>query len=309
MKYFFRTLDGYPESLRGGAIAVGNFDGVHRGHRCLIEQLRQLADRSGGPAVVLTFDPPPVAILAPGALPPALTWMDRRAELLHRLGVDVVVAYPTDVALLQMEPEDFYRVILREKLGGTGFVEGPNFHFGRNRRGDIRMLERLARGDGYDVSMVLAETRDGEMLSSSRIRQLLQQGKLDEANAMLVEPYRLRGRVVQGAGRGRGLGFPTANVGALQVMSPGFGVYGGRAWVGGESYRAAVNVGPNPTFGESQVKIEAHLLDFDGDLYERELEVELWFRIRDTKRFGSVGELTEQLHRDLAVLRSHAGRH
>ena len=302
MTQFFQTLEGLPSIVRGGAVAIGNFDGVHRGHRSLVSQLRQLADRLQGPAIVLTFDPPPAALLYPDSVPPALTWMERRSHLLGTLGVDVVIACPTTPQLLRMEPEEFFHQVLREKIGAEAFVEGPNFRFGHNRRGDIRLLEQLARAEQCEFSLVLAETSHGSMLSSSRIRQLLQQGNLEQANEMLVEPYRLRGCVEAGAGRGRGIGFPTANIGKLEVMTPGFGVYGGRVWLEGQVFRTAVNIGANPTFGESHTKIEAHLLDFDQDIYGRDLELELVVRLRDTKRFASIEHLQDQLRNDLRNL-------
>ncbi len=280
MKLLLRSIDDIPESARGGAITIGNFDGVHRGHRVLIDRLLQLSDSIDGPSIVFTFEPPPAAILAPQNLPPALTWMARRAEILHALGVDVVVACPTNRELLSLEPEDFFQRVLLDRFDCRAFVEGPNFHFGRNRRGDTQLLSQLCHEHQRTMAVVAAEDGDGEMISSSRIRKLLREGLVEQANRLLMEPYRLIGNVIQGEGRGRTLGFPTANLRVDRVLIPAHGVYGGRATIESVPYRAAIHIGPNPTFGVNQSKVEIHLLDCNRDLYGSELEVEMLYQIR-----------------------------
>ena len=304
MKLLLRSIDDIPQSAKCGAMTIGNFDGVHRGHRVLIDRLLQLARTFGGPSIVFTFDPPPAAILAPQYLPPALTWMERRAEILHGLGIDVVVACPTNRELLQLEPEDFFRRILLDRFDCQAFAEGPNFHFGRNRRGDTRMLNQLCLDHGRTLAVVSAEDSDGEMISSSRIRKLILDGRLEQANRLLMEPYRLVGNVIQGEGRGRTLGFPTANLMVERVLIPAHGVYSGRAFVEKIEFRAAIHIGPNPTFGEHQSKVEIHLLDCHRDLYGRELEVELLGQIRGIQKFPSVDQLLIQLQQDIEQVRS-----
>ncbi len=308
MDRLIRSLEPLRAELQQGAVTIGNFDGVHVGHRQLVAQLRAVADRVGGPAVVLTFDPPPVALLRPQLRPPALTWMERRAELLLGMGADWVVAYPTDLELLGLTPEAFFERVLQEQLRAKAVLEGPNFRFGRGRAGDTRRLEQLCRAAGMQFSLALGESHAGELVSSTRIRQLLGEGMLVEANRLLGAPYRLRGEVATGDGRGRQLGFPTANLVSVPVLIPGEGVYAGRCrWEGGAWYPAAVHVGSNPTFGQSVAKLEVHLIGVERDLYGSSLEVELLEPVRGVERFEGPEQLCRQLRRDIEQVERVAG--
>ena len=296
-----RDLAALPDELRAGAVAIGNFDGVHLGHARIVERLIAKAREVGGPAVVFTFDPHPVRLLRPAAAPPPLTWTDRKAELLIELGVDSMIAYPTDEALLSLSPEQFFTAIVREKLGARAIVEGANFYFGRDRAGTIDVLRRLAAEAGVAVEVVEPLVLSGEIVSSSRVRKLLAEGRVEEASRLLTRPYRIRGMVTHGAGRGAKIGFPTANVAAVDTLLPGPGVYAGAAWTAGQRYRAAINVGPNPTFGEQALKLEVHLIDFSAELYHQPLEVDFLRRLRDIQPFASVDALRAQLERDVAA--------
>ena len=296
-----RDLAALPDELRAGAVAIGNFDGVHLGHARIVERLIAKAREVGGPAVVFTFDPHPVRLLRPAAAPPPLTWTDRKAELLIELGVDSMIAYPTDEALLSLSPEQFFTAIVREKLGARAIVEGANFYFGRDRAGTIDVLRRLAAEAGVAVEVVEPLVLSGEIVSSSRVRKLLAEGRVEEASRLLTRPYRIRGMVTHGAGRGAKIGFPTANVAAVDTLLPGPGVYAGAAWTVGQRYRAAINVGPNPTFGEQALKLEVHLIDFSAELYHQPLEVDFLRRLRDIQPFASVDALRAQLERDVAA--------
>lgn len=300
MAWLIRSLDSFPSTLLGGAIAVGNFDGVHAGHRVLIRELIKTAKLVNGPSIVFTFDPPPIAFLNPGKLGLPLTTIERRAQLLHEAGIDFVVACPTNRELLELEPEAFFNQILKDGLILKGMVEGPNFRFGKDRRGDIELLEQLCKANQVQLKIVQAECTEGDLVSSSRIRSLIQSGSIEQANELLAKPYRLEGIVGKGARRGNTIGFPTANLQPLQVLAPAHGVYAGRCSVDGKSYQAAIHVGPNPTFGENQTKVEVHLLNFDGDLYGQFLSVELLAKIRDVQKFESVERLIEQLRSDCA---------
>ncbi len=292
--------------MRSGAIAIGNFDGVHWGHARIVERLLAKARAVEGPAVVFTFDPHPVRLLRPAEAPPPLTWTDRKAELLAALGVDAVVAYPTDEALLQLDAQEFFDRIVRGELDARAMVEGPNFYFGRGRGGTIEVLHRLAAAAGIQLEIVDPLVIDGEIVSSSRVRQLLVAGKVGEARQLLTRPYRLRGMVTHGAARGGRIGFPTANLAAIDTLLPGLGVYAGRAWHKGRSWPAAINVGPNPTFGEQALKLEVHLIDFAGALYGEPLEVDFLARLRDIQPFAGVEALKEQLRRDVAAAKKVA---
>jgi riboflavin kinase/FMN adenylyltransferase len=294
-----------PET-RGGAVTVGNFDGVHLGHRCLITRLRSMADEVGGPAVVLTFDPPPAKLLRPTAVPPSLTWMERRASILFELGVDVVRVCQTTRELLELSADDFFRQVLVDSLQVAAIVEGPNFRFGKGREGDIDRLSQLCERERMVLDIVRGQSEGGEWISSSRIRELISQGAIEAANRLLVQPYRLTGRVGRGAARGRQLGFPTANLEQVPVLVPQHGVYAGRGFVEGRAVAAAINIGPNPTFGDDASKIEVHLLDFKADLYGARLEVELLARLRGVNNFPNVDALVAQLQLDLAKTREIA---
>lgn len=295
----FRQVDALSDDVRGGAVAVGNFDGVHQGHARIVERLRDEARRVGGPAVVFTFDPHPVRLLRPEACPPPLTWTQRKAELLTLLGVDAVVAYPTDDALLKLTAQEFFDRILRELLDARALVEGTNFCFGRDRSGTVDVLREFCNSAGVALDVVEPLTRDGDVVSSSRVRKLIEAGAIDEAGSLLTRPYRIRGLVRHGAARGAKLGFPTANVDAVDTLVPGSGVYAGCAITAGRRWPAAIHIGPNPTFGEAQRKIEVHLIGFAGDLYGTTLEVDFSVRLRDVRKFADIEELKAQLQRDV----------
>ncbi|MEI6239574.1 MAG: bifunctional riboflavin kinase/FAD synthetase [Planctomycetia bacterium] len=289
---------------------IGNFDGVHVGHAAIVRRLVEMAGRLGLPAVVMTFDPHPAAILRPAAAPPPLTTPIRRAELLLELGVDTVLVQPVDERFVAIGAEDFYTKLLRERLAVRGLVEGIDFHFGSGRRGTVGMLADLCRADGVELAVVGPVELAGEAVSSSRLRRLISAGGVAEANRMLTAPYRCTGRVIEGAKRGRTLGFPTANLTAIATLMPGQGVYAARV-TGAEghgSWPAAVHVGANVSFGETAVSVEAHLVGFDGDLYGHTLHVDFLERLRETRRFASVTELTEQLVDDVKRARAVSGQ-
>ena len=283
------------------ALAVGNFDGVHVGHAAIVSHLREAAARQGVPAVVLTFDPHPARLLRPDEAPLQLTTPARRAELLLALGVDAVCVQPVDAALLALEAEAFYEGILRGRHAARAVVEGQDFRFGARRRGDVPLLAALCGRDGVDLEVVPPVVVAGEAVSSSRIRTLVAAGRVGEAHRLLTSPYRLSGTVVTGARRGASLGFPTANLAGIATLVPAGGVYAALARIGDAAYPAAVHVGPNATFGETTISIEAHLIGFSGDLYGRALDVDFLDRVRDTRRFASVEDLKASLADDVAA--------
>jgi riboflavin kinase/FMN adenylyltransferase len=305
LKLFRQSSPLPPEFLRG-AVAVGNFDGVHRGHAKLIERLLARAREVGGPAVVLTFDPHPVRILRPELAPPPLTWTERKAELLAELGVTAVWSYPTDEALLKLTAEEFFQRIVCDALQARAMVEGPNFQFGRQRQGNVDLLQKLCQASGLALEVVQPVATDGDLVSSSRVRESIQQGDVAAARQMLTRPYRLRGLVTHGAQRGAKIGFPTANLAGIDTLVPPIGVYAGRAFTQQQGiWPAAINIGPNPTFGEGAFKFEAHLPGFSGSLYGQPLEVEFLARVRETRPFESVAALTQQLAADVQTVLKH----
>lgn len=302
-----RDFTQLPETLRRGAVTIGNFDGVHLGHARIISQLIASAEAAGGPAVVFTFDPHPVRLLRPEECPPPLTWTDRKADLLGKLGVDAMVVYPTDVALLQLSPREFFDSIIQQGLGARAMVEGPNFFFGRERAGNVELLREYALDAGIRLDVVEPVQSGDAYVSSSRVRDLIAAGDVAGANSLLTQPYRIRGMVTHGAGRGASLGFPTANVEAIDTLLPAHGVYAGRAITSSGRWSAAINIGPNPTFGERSIKVEAHLIDFHESLYGQPLELDLLTRLRDVRTFASAEALKQQLCDDVRQAKMAGG--
>ncbi len=303
-----RDLSQLPATARGGAVAIGNFDGVHQGHLRIVAQLLRRARDVGGPAIVFTFDPHPVRILRPTECPPPLTWTQRKAELLAEHGVDKIVAYPTDEALLSLTAHEFFDHIVLGALGAKAMVEGPNFYFGHRREGDVALLRELTAQAGLSLDVVEPFQLREQMVSSSAIRQLIAAGEVEAAAEMLSAPYRMRGMVTHGAARGAKLGFPTANLAAVDTLLPKSGVYAGRAWWSGACFLAAIHIGPNPTFGEGIPKVEVHLLDFQETIYGQPLEVDFLVRLRDVTPFASEAELIAQLTDDVAQVRALGSR-
>lgn len=291
-----------PARIRGGFFTIGNFDGVHRGHQQLIARLRAKADAAGVPAVAVTFDPHPVALLRPDKVPVPLVWPEREVQLLNRAGAGEVGVFQTGEWLLALSAREFFDQVVRAQFRARGLVEGPNFAFGRDRQGDVNVLASWCDEVGIDFETVEPTMVDGRLVSSSRIRQCLNEGKAREAAELLGQPHRIRGVVTHGAARGRGLGFPTANLDGIDTLIPLDGVYTVSAWLEGEAnpWPAACNIGPNPTFGEQIRKVEAHLIGYDGDLYGRRLELDFLDRIRETRRFDGLEDLLGQIREDVA---------
>ncbi len=296
-----RELKDLPDELRRGAVSIGNFDGVHLGHAHLLERLVSRAHEHGGPALVFTFDPHPATVLRPGEIPPSLSWTQRKVELLGRLGVDLVVAFATDAEFLELSPHEFFERIILRHLGSRAIVEGPNFFFGHKRQGDVKLLGQLCIRHGLVLDVVNPIVIDGEIVSSSRIRKLVARGEIGQVNRLLTEPYRIRGSVVHGTGRGVKLGFPTVNLERIDTLLPGQGIYAGRAWVAGRVWPAAISIGPNSTFDEDRLKVEAHLIGADEDFYDAQVELEFFTRLREPKKYASVDRLVEQISRDVCT--------
>lgn len=294
-----------PEAYRGAIASIGNFDGVHRGHCSLLGVLRESARVAGRPGLAVTFDPHPLSLIKPEIAPELLCAPQRRAELLCASGADRVIVFQTTREFLGLSAKTFFHDVLRDRLAVAGLVEGPNFFFGRDREGNIETLKELCDTNDVTLNVVDAVQGDGAFVASTRIRQCLAQGDVVEAHRLMGRSHRISGRVEQGDGRGQSLGFPTANLSGVEVMIPAQGVYAGAARLEGETFAAACNIGPNPTFGQEALKVEVHLLDFDQDVYGREVTVELLARLRETRRFDSKQDLVDQLRTDVANTRKH----
>jgi len=292
--------------FRDGYVAIGNFDGVHRGHREIVGKLVERAREAGTAAIVLTFDPHPIRLLRPEQAPPSLTTLPQKAAILDECGVDCVIAFPTTREFLSNTPAEFFQQIVVARLQARGLVEGANFRFGKDRAGDVESLAEMCEAAGLTLDVVPPVIVDGEPVSSSRIREHIAAGRIDNAVQLLGHPYALRGTVVRGVGRGASLGFPTANLDGIETLLPADGVYAGRVRLNGEDLPAAVHLGMNPTFSDEQRKLEIHIIGHTGDLYGRELTVDLLSRIRDVARFDNPDELRRQLEADIAATKQIA---
>lgn len=296
------------ESPPGGSVlTVGNFDGVHLAHRRLLDHARALGDRRRLPVIVLTFEPHPLTIVAPQKAPPRLTLPEDKLAAIGERGADITVVARSEIGLLGLEAEAFVRDVLHRQFRPRHLVEGASFGFGRGRKGDTRLLAKLSAELEYELHVVDPVTMtwdDGStaMVSSSLIRRLLLERDVARAALGLARPYEIVGKVVHGEARGRKLAFPTANLEPFDQLVPGDGVYAGRTRIADKEYRCAVNVGPAPTFADATSRIEAHLLDFEGDLYGQTLRIELHSFLRGQRRFASPGELAEQLRADVAAV-------
>ena len=300
-----RGFDTSPGAERGIAAAIGNFDGVHRGHRAVIDEARRHATALGAELGVITFEPHPRELLTPADAPSRLSPFRRKAELLRALGVDRLLVLPFSRRLMAMSAEDFVSRVLHETLGVTAVVSGETFRFGNRRKGDVALLRRSGGELGMRIGSVEPIAIAGEVCSSTRIREALSGGDVRLAAELLGYEYELIGAVRPGDRRGKGLGFPTANTYPLhpRVALPAQGIYAVRAGiVEGERtswHPAAANLGTNPTFGGVAKRLEVHLLDgSDYDLYGRRLRVAFLERLRDEVRFDSVDALVKQMRHD-----------
>jgi len=296
---------GLPRLPRGSAITVGTFDGVHRGHQAVLEELRRRAEAAGRPSIVVTFDPHPLRVVRPEAAPRLLTTLVEKKELLAQTGLDYAAIIPFTLALARLSARQFVEEILIARLQLAHLIVGYDHGLGRGRSGDIETLRRLGAELGFAVDVVGAVELDGVAISSTRIRRALEQGDVSTAAAALGRPYSIRGVVVRGEGRGRELGFPTANieVGDADKLLPLEGIYAVRADLRDERLDGVLHLGPRPTFRDSPPTIELHLFDFDRDLYGEEVRVEFCARLREIRAFGSAAELVAAMHADCEAAR------
>jgi riboflavin kinase / FMN adenylyltransferase len=299
------NFDIVPAKARGAFVAIGNFDGVHQGHAHLLDRLKARARLAGVPALALTFDPPPVAVLRPDAAPAPLTWLDRRLTLMKAAGADEVGIFRTGPWLLGLTAREFFDRVILGQLEARGMVEGPTFGFGRDRGGDAELLRAWCAEAGLDFEVASPTEIDGQIVSSTRIRKALAEGEAGVASRLLGRPHRIRGIVTHGAGRGAGIGVPTANLDRIDTVIPEDGVYAVLAFIDGQPkpIPSACNIGPNPTFGEQIRKVEAHLIDFKGDIYGQTVELDVLQRLRPTRRFAGLDDLLGQIRLDIEQAR------
>jgi riboflavin kinase/FMN adenylyltransferase len=302
----YRSLD--EVSLPGSWITVGVFDGVHRGHQQIISKLVAGAHMNGVPAVVLTFDPHPAKIFGRGDIK-LLTLPGERAKLLGDFGVDTVITHPFDLGVANITAFDFMKR-LKTQLGLDHFIMGYDSTLGKDREGNAARLTEIGSELGYTVETVSALGDESGVISSTEIRKLVTIGRVDEAARLMGHPYRLQGLVAHGDQRGRGIGFPTANLQyASEKVMPAGGIYACWAYLGDEKHKAAVNLGTNPTFtpDKQTLNVEAYLLDFDRDIYGEMMRLEFVARLRDELKYDSVEALIKQINVDVEQTREFLG--
>jgi riboflavin kinase/FMN adenylyltransferase len=287
-------------------LAIGVFDGVHLGHQQIIRQTIADARQHDAIALVLTFDRHPNAIVAPERVPPLIYTSSQKQKAIAALGTDALLIIRFDEQFSQQTGEEFIRSLLHDLGKIQSICVGADFVFGRKRSGNVALLKLLGDELGFTVHGLAAVALDNQTVSSTRIREAIRKGDFDAASQMLGRPYAIAGRVVEGDRVGRQLGFPTANLDATKLVLPPNGVYSGSATVSGQRHRVALNLGMRPTIASPTpaLSVEANLLDFSGQLYGQELEVELGEKIRDERKFASVVELREQIARDVAQVRA-----
>ena len=302
----FRHIAGIPESCKGAVVAIGNFDGLHIGHRALIAEARRHAEERSAPLGVMVFEPPPQDFFRPGGEPFRLTPFHAKARLVASLGADVLYAFPFNAELAHLDAQDFVFEILLKGLGVGCVAVGSDFRFGSGRGGDATMLSYMGEMEGFcTVVLDTISFGAGEKISSTAIRTALREGRAEDAARLLGHPFAIEGIVAHGDHRGRTLGWPTINLNLDGYVRPAFGIYAVRASVlEGDTvmarYDGVANLGIRPMYQSAEPLLEAHLFDFSGDLYGRHVAVELISFLRPEMKFASVEELKARIAEDAA---------
>jgi riboflavin kinase / FMN adenylyltransferase len=296
---------GVPDHLKGSILALGNFDGFHLGHQAVVGRAVARGFHERRPVIVATFDPHPVNYFKPGLPPFRLTTLDQRERLFAHAGADAMLVFEFGAELASMDAEEFVSGVLGRRIGAAGVVTGDDFSFGKGRKGDVRLLERVGREHEVIAEAVPQVVIDGERVSSGRIREALVAGDLGTATRLLTRDYAIEGVVQRGDARGRELGYPTANLALGDYQRPKYGIYAVRVTLeDGSEHPGVASLGVRPTFQPPQELLEAHLFGFDGDLYGRRIEVALHAFIREERKFESVETLMAEMRRDEAAART-----
>ncbi len=308
---FIQSLEQVPPGARGCVLTMGNFDGVHVGHRRILQSARQLADEISAPVVAMTFDPPPDLVLRPADKSQRITPHRQKCELLVEAGADIVVTARVDAALLGMSADEFIDGVIVARFAPRSVVEGQNFFFGRRRSGTVETLRQVGPRKGFDVHVIDPVTLElegmNQRVSSTVIRGLIASGDVADAARCLGRPFTLYSRIVAGSGRGRKLDFPTVNLAAGEQIIPADGVYAGRAEIDGKNFIAAISIGRKPTFGEADHTVEAHLVDAEGDFYGRDIVLCFVRLLREQRAFGDSQSLKAQIEKDINRVRETLG--
>jgi riboflavin kinase/FMN adenylyltransferase len=289
--------------IHNAVVTIGNFDGVHIGHQALLQTVVEKAHRIGGTAIALTFDPHPMRVISANGHPPLITLKEQKAELIARTGIDVLLQIPFTLEFSTITARSFVEDLLIRRIGMKVLVVGNDYTFGRNREGNLDLLKQWAPEMGFDVVVVgwiQSANGESERISSTRVRELVMQGRMEDAKKLLGRHYQIRGLVAGGRNRGgRLLGFPTANLNLQDELSPKEGIYAVTVEHGSDVYQGVANIGYSPTFDDHIFTVEVHLLDFSKNIYGETIRVNFIQRLRDEIKFQSIEALAEQIHLDI----------
>ncbi len=303
----FDHLDKIREPFKNAVITIGNFDGVHIGHQALFHEVIEKAEAIDGTSIAMTFDPHPIRVLKQNGDPPLITLYEQKAELIERTGIDVLICVPFNRAFASISADEFIRVLLVEKIGMKAIVVGKDYSFGKNREGNLDMMRSYAPDYGFEVivaNWIKAAKGFAGRISSTRIRELVSDGHMTEAEKMLGRHYQIRGQVVTGRDRGgKLLGIPTANINLHDELCPKTGIYAVTVECGGKHFNGVANIGYSPTFEDHEFTVEVHILDFNANIYGEKIRVNFIKRIRDEIKFSSISELIDQIKMDIAAAR------
>jgi riboflavin kinase/FMN adenylyltransferase len=301
----FNHLDQIIEPFKNAVITIGNFDGVHIGHQALFHEAIEKAEAIGGTSVAMTFDPHPLRVMKPNNHPPLITLYEQKSELMERTGIEVLICVPFTREFAAQSAEQFVRDLLVQKIGMKAIVVGQDYSFGKNRQGDLELLKSFGPEYGFEVIVagwIKSARALAERISSTRIRQLVADGRMEHAEKMLGRHYQIRGKVVTGRDRGgKLLGIPTANINLHDELCPKTGIYAVTVECEGKQHRGVANIGYSPTFEDHEFTVEVHILDFSDNIYGKKIRVNFIKRIRDEKKFSDISELIAQIKLDIAA--------
>lgn len=300
-------LDKIEKPFKNAVVTIGNFDGVHVGHQALFHQVIEKADSIKGTSVALTFEPHPIRVLKKNGNPPLITLYEQKVALIGRSAIDYLVVIPFTLEFAAIPADTFISDVLVQKIGMKAIIIGEDYNFGKNREGDFEMLKSFGERLGYSVivsNWILTGNGNPERISSTRIREMVMDGQVDEVQHLLGRHYQIRGAVETGRNRGgRLLGFPTANVRLNDELCPKTGVYAVMVECRGALFKGVANIGYSPTFDDHIYTVEVHLLDFNQDIYGEKIKVDFIKRLRDEQKFSDIQHLIDQIQRDVQTAR------